>query len=44
MKYKGKTPVKPGDKVMLIAGEERWAEAKVIDALASQFTCRPLYT
>jgi len=43
-KYKGKAPVKTGDKVMLIAGDERWAEAKVIDALAKQFTCRPLYS
>ena len=48
-KYKGKTPVKKGDKVELLALDEegvesRYAEAKVIDPLAKQFTCRPLYT
>ena len=43
-KYKGSTPVKKGEKVMLIAGDEEWTEAKVIDPLAKQFTCRPLYT
>lgn len=36
------TPVKAGDKVVITIGGDEW-EAKVIDALASQFTCRILY-
>ena len=40
MMYKGNTPVKAGDMVELIIDDEVWAEAKVIDALAVQFTCR----
>ena len=41
-KYKGKTPVKHGDKVLLTMGEEEW-QAIVIDALATQFTCKIPY-
>ena len=44
MRYKGKTPVKKGEKVVLIAGDVEWAEAKVLDPLSKQFTCRPLYS
>lgn len=41
MRYKGSTPVMSGDKVDLLTIDgEVWAEAKVIDAMASQFTCR----
>jgi len=43
MKYKGATPVKPKDRVLLTMGEEEF-EAVVIDALASQFTCKIPYT
>jgi hypothetical protein len=45
MRYRGKTPVKAGDKVELLALDDdgtsrRYSEAKVVDALATQFTCR----
>jgi len=40
MRYKGTTPVKAGDYVRLTIDDEVWLEAKVLDALASQFTVR----
>lgn len=43
MKYKGKTPVKTGDWVDLLIDEEMWEKAKVVDALATQFTCKIPY-
>lgn len=43
MKYKGKVPLKKGDKVDLIIDDEVWGTAKVIDTLASQFTCKVPY-
>ena len=39
MKYNGYTPVKKGDTVTLLMGDDKF-EALVVDALASQFTCR----
>jgi hypothetical protein len=43
-KYKGKTPVKTGDWVVLTIGEDdEQVEAKVVDALASQFTAKVPY-
>jgi hypothetical protein len=39
MKYKGKTPVKRGDKVELLDNEGTpYLKARVLDALATQFT------
>lgn len=42
-KYRGKTPVSKGDKVDLIIDDEVWGTAKVLDALAMQFTCKIPY-
>lgn len=44
MKYRGSTPVKAGDTVSLLTYDEdgnsfAYHEVKVLDALASQFTC-----
>ena len=38
IKYKGKTPVKPGSKVQLLVDCEPWCTRCVVDALATQFT------
>ena len=35
-----KAPVKARDKVELLIDGDTWAEARVIDPLSSQFTCR----
>lgn len=48
MKYKGKTPVKKGDWVELWCLDEdgqyrAYEKAKVVDALAKQFTCKVPY-
>lgn len=40
LKYKGKTPVKRGDTVALIADDKEWFRGKVVDTLASQYTIR----
>ena len=36
------TTLKKGDKVALLIDDEQWAEARVIDPLSTQFTCRVL--
>lgn len=38
MRYTGRTPVKAGDTVVLLIGDDEY-EALVDDALATQFTC-----
>lgn len=39
-KYRGNTPVKKGDKVVLLGEDaEPAGTARVVDTLASQFTC-----
>ncbi len=43
-RYKGKTPVKAGDWVVITPDEDTRIEAKVIDALASQFTAKVPYS
>ena len=43
IKFKGKTPVKAGDWVELTIDGEAWERAKVVDALAKQFTCKVPY-
>ena len=40
MKYKGYTPLKKGQEVELLSLDEVYAQAKVFDALATQFTIK----